>query len=242
NKSLSIVLPNTKAMKLFNDFKLFNDIKLKARNAYPDDAELKVTREESQMLQSLIDDHLKAEGIENLLQEPVSIIDKENFRKEIMDASPATKELKMRNNLKHVIKVGIDRNPDFYKPLAQRLEELLKQHAENRISDIALLMGYEAFQDEIINQQTEGLEKGFVTERERAVYESMKLIFGDEAEDATRTFFDLINRELDIIGWENKSMVLFDIEKKIIRFLKIKMPQAEARIKALELIGVIKKN
>ena len=44
-----------------------------------------------------------------------------------MNASPATKELKMRNNLKHTIKVGIDKNPDFYKPLAQRLDELLKQ-------------------------------------------------------------------------------------------------------------------
>lgn len=242
NKSLSIVLPNTKAMKFFSDFKLFNDIKLKARNAYPDDAELKVTREESLLLQSLIDEHLTADGIESLLAEPVSIIDRDNFRKEILNASPATKELKMRNNLKHVIKVGMDRNPDFYKPLAQRLEDLLKQHAENRISDVALLKGYEALQDEIINHQSEGLEKGFITERERAVYDSMKLIFAADAEDATRTLFDLINRELDIIGWENKAMVLFDIEKKIIRFLKTKMSQSEAKVKALELIDVIKKN
>jgi len=28
----------------------------------------------------------------------------------------------MRNNLAHTIKVGIDKNPDFYKPLAQRLD------------------------------------------------------------------------------------------------------------------------
>src|SRR5690606_33550438 len=37
NKSLAIVLPNTKAMKFFNDFKLYNQIRLTARNAYPDD-------------------------------------------------------------------------------------------------------------------------------------------------------------------------------------------------------------
>ncbi|MBC7757503.1 MAG: type I restriction endonuclease subunit R, partial [Phormidesmis sp. FL-bin-119] len=242
NKSIAIVLPNTKAMKFFNDFKLFNQLKLTARNAYPDDEELKVTKEESQLLQTLIDDHLKAEGIENLLAEPVSIIDKDKFREEILNASPATKELKMRNNLKHVIKVGIDKSPDFYKPLAQRLEDLLKQHAEDRITQVALLKAFADLQDEIINHQTEGIEKGFTTERQRAVYDSMKLIFADNAEDATRTLFDLIHRELDIIGWETKAMVLFDIEKKISRFLKTQMTQPEAKQKALALIDIIKKN
>jgi type I restriction enzyme R subunit len=45
------------------------------------------------------------------LAEPISIIDKDKFKEEY--ASPATKELKMRNNLKHVIKVGLDKIPIF---------------------------------------------------------------------------------------------------------------------------------
>lgn len=242
NKSIAMVLPNTKAMKFFSDFKLFNEIRLTARNAYPDDEELKVTREESQLLQALIDEHLKSEGIENLLAEPISIIDKDKFREEILNASPATKELKMRNNLKHVIKVGLDKSPDFYKPLAQRLEDLIKQRAEDRITQVSLLKAFAEIQDEIIGHQTEGIEKGFVTERQRAVYDSMKLIFNENAEDATRALFDLIHRELDIIGWEGKGMVLFDIEKKISRFLKTQMSQPEAKRKALELIDMIRKN
>jgi type I restriction enzyme R subunit len=242
NKSVGLVLPNTMAMKFFSDFKLYNEIRLRARNAYPDDAELKVTREESALLQSLIDEHLHAEGIENLLEEPVSIIDREKFREEILNASPATKELKMRNNLKHVIKVGLDKSPDFYKPLAQRLEELIKQRAEQRITEAAYLKGLTEIQDDIIAHQTEGLEKGFTTERQRAVYDSMKVVFDGTAEDATRTLFDLIHQELDIIGWEGKAMVLFDIEKKLTRFLKTQMPQTEAKQKALELIDIIKKN
>lgn len=47
NTSTSIVLPDTRAMKYSGDFKLFNEIRLRARNAFPDDEELKVTREES---------------------------------------------------------------------------------------------------------------------------------------------------------------------------------------------------
>jgi type I restriction enzyme R subunit len=45
------------------------------------------------------------------LAEPISIIDKDKFKEEY--ASPATKELKMRNNLKHVIKVGLDKKSRF---------------------------------------------------------------------------------------------------------------------------------
>jgi len=73
NKSINIVLPNTKAMKYQGDFKLFNEIKLSARNTFPDDDELKISKDESKMLQALIDEHLKAGGIQNLLAEPVSI-------------------------------------------------------------------------------------------------------------------------------------------------------------------------
>lgn len=242
NKSIAIVLPNTKAMKFFYDFKLFNEIRLRARNAYPDDEELKVTKEESKLLQGMIDEHLKSQGVENLLQEPVSIIDRDKFREEIKNAAPATRELKMRNNLKHVIKVGLDKNPDFYKPLAERLEELLRLDKEKRITQTELLKAYSDIQDDIATHQKEGEEKGFTTERERAVYDSMKTIFNGDAEDATRTLFDLINGELDIIGWEGKGTVLKDMENKLTRFLKTKMERSDAKAKALELIDVIKRN
>ncbi|MDC6387531.1 type I restriction endonuclease [Maribacter sp. PR1] len=243
NKSINIVLPNTKALKYQGDFKLFNEIKLRARNAYPEDEELKITKDESKMLQSMIDEHLKAEGVESLLAEPISIIDKDKFKEEIMNSSPATKELKMRNNLKHTIKVGIDKNPDFYKPLAQRLDELLKLKAEQRITQLELLKAYTDIQDEIIDQQKEGEQKGFVTERERAVYDSMKVLFGEDAEDATKTIFDLIKGELGIVGWQRKGQVKKDIENKIRRYLTTaKIEREDAKLKAKEMVEVLIKN
>ena len=148
----------------------------------------------------------------------------------------------MRNNLKHIIKVGIDKNPDFFKPLAQRLEELLKQREEDRITQVALLKAFADIQDEIIAEQKEGTEKGFTTERQRAVYNSMKIIFSADAEDATNTLFDLIKGELNIVGWEEKGMVLKDIENKLVRFLKTKMERADAKAKAQELVLVIRRN
>lgn len=242
NKSINIVLPNQKAMQYEGDFKLYNEIKLRAKNAFPDDDELKISKDESKMLQNMIDEHLKANGVENLLAEPISIIDKDRFKEEIMNASPATKELKMRNNLKHTIKVGLDKNPDFYKPLAERLDELLKQRKDERITQTQLLIAFTEIQDEIILSEKEGEEKGFSTERERAVYNSMKMLFNGDAEDATKTIFDLISGELSIIGWEAKGQVQKDIENKIMRFLKTKIERNDAKAKAKEMVDVLKKN
>jgi type I restriction enzyme R subunit len=242
NKSINIVLPNTGAMRYQADFKLFNELKLRARNAYPDDDELKISSEESKMLQQMIDEHLKSTGVQSLLAEPISIIDKDKFKEEIMNASPATKELKMRNNLKYVIKVGLDKSPDFFKPLAQRLEELLKEREEERITQAQLLLELGAIQDIIINQHKEGLDHGFATERQRAVYDSMKPIFDVTSADATRTVFDLIKGELDIVGWEEKGQVRKEIENKLTRFLTSKLEREVAKAKAKDLVEVLKKN
>jgi type I restriction enzyme, R subunit len=242
NKSINIVLPNTKAVKYQSDFKLFNEIKLRAINAFPDDDGLKVSKDESKMLQSMIDEHLKAEGVQNLLSEPISIVDKEKFKQEIINASPATKELKIRNNLKHVIKVGLDKNPDFYKPLAQLLDELLKLKKEERITQLELLKAFTEIQDTIVAEQKEGEEKGFETEQGRATYYSMKTIFDGDAEDATKTLFDLIKGELNIVGWEQKGQVRKDIENKIMRFLKTKLDRKDAKAKAKEMLDVLIRN
>lgn len=242
NKSIAIVLPNTKAMKYQPDFKLINEIKLRARNAYPDDDDLKISKDESKKLQDMIDEHMHAMGVENLLSEPISVIDKDKFREEILNASPATKELKMRNNLKHVIKVGLDKNPDFYKPLAQRLDELLKLKEQERITQLELLKAFSGIQDEIIAEQQESEDKGFNTERKRAIFNSMKVIFNEDAEDAAHTLFDLIHGEVNIVDWERKTMVQKDIENKLTRFLKPQMDRELARTKAKELVDILIKN
>ncbi|MGD1957715.1 MAG: type I restriction endonuclease subunit R [Fulvivirga sp.] len=242
NKSIAIVLPNTKAMKYQDDFKLFNEIKLRARNAYPDDDDLKISKDESRKLQVMIDEHMTAQGVDNLLNEPISIIDKDKFREEIMDASPSTKELKLRNNLRHTIKVGLDKSPDFYKPLAERLEELIKMKEEDRITQLELLKAYTDIQDEIVDNEKKTDELGFTTERQKAVYHSMKVLFKEDAVDATLTVFDLIQGELNMVDWERKTTVRKDIENKLTRYLKQVIDRTEARAKAKELVDILSKN
>ena len=127
--------------------------------------------------------------------------------------------------------------------MAQRLEELLKLKAEERITQLELLKAYTEIQDIIIEQQKEGESKGFKTERERAVYDAMKVLFAENAEDAAKTIFDLINGELNIVGWQGKGQVKKDIENKIRRYLTTaKIDREVAKQKAKELVDVLIKN
>jgi len=119
---------------------------------------------------------------------------------------------------------------------------LLKHKKEERIAQLELLKAYTAIQDEIIAQRKEGEQKGFKTERERAVYTTMKIMFDADAEDATEALFDLIKGELNIVGWQAKGQVQKDIENKVMRFLKTKLERLEAKARAKEMVDILIKN
>ena len=48
---------------------------------------------------------------------------------------------------------------------------------QDQISQLDLLKAYADLQDAIIEEQQESEQRGFKTERQRAVYNSMKIIF-----------------------------------------------------------------
>lgn len=244
NQSINIVLPDRAALVLKPDFLLFNEIKFKARSFYKEDEGLKITDDESQMLQTLIDEHLKSQGIKSILEEPISIIDKDKFAETLQNASPDSKELKMRNNLKYTIKVGLEKNPDFFRPLAERLERLLKEREAGRLKQLDLLKAFGGIQDAMANEQKENEKKGFVTLRQIAVYSSLKVLLGngDAAEKTTHAVFDAIEGELNVVGWIDNNRVCHNMEKKIRKVLRASGVESEVKKKAQALLDLIKRN
>ena len=105
-----------------------------------------------------------------------------------------------------------------------------------------LLEAFAEIQDAIINENKEGKEKGFATEDQIVVFNTMKTIFDGEAEADTRNIYSAIEGEMSIVGWEDKGMVRKEMENKILKVLQVKMPRSDARIKAKELVELIAKN
>ncbi|ANQ51578.1 type I restriction endonuclease subunit R [Flammeovirga sp. MY04] len=243
NESIAIVTPHPKAVKYKKDVKLFNEIRLQARNMYPEDDTLKISPEESAKLKALIDEHLHASGVKDLLEEPVSIMDQEKFKQELDGTlSPESKAKKIANRARHVIKVGMNNNPDFYKPLGELLEELIKQQEENRISQLELFQKIqEQVIDKIENKDNEANNLG-LNHQEFAVYSTLGTQLGEDAVEVTKEIFEVIQPELGIVDWQNKFAVLKDIEKKIRKVLRGKMEKEVYKEMLPVLVDLIKKN
>ncbi len=241
NKSLNIVLPDEAALGYKDDFSLFNEIKLEAANAYVDNS-LRISKDESKKLQSLIDEHLRATGITSLLDEPVSIIDVEKFQEEIdKTQNPKSKELKRTNRLKHKITVELDKNPDFYQPLADKLEELIKARRENRLTQLELFAEFDKIQEKILNKSKEAENMGFTSGREFAVYKTLEQTFED-AKDKTDQIFEGIAEALSITDWQTKEDVKKSMRVKIKGVLRGNVPPKEIQPLTLSLMDRIKRN
>ena len=241
NKSLDIVLPDESALEYKNDFSLYNEIRLEAGNAYMDKS-LCITKDESKKLQSLIDEHLRAKGITSLLDEPISIIDIEKFEEEINKTkSDKSKELKITNRLRHKIKVELDDNPHFYKPLADKLEELVEMRRKNQITQLELFKEFKQIQQKILNKSKEAESMGFKSDREFAVFKTLEKNI-DNARDITQKLFSAIKDELSIMDWETKSEVKKSMRVKIKKVLRGRLAFQDIQALTVSLVDLIKRN
>jgi len=242
NKSLNIILPDEAALKYKNDFSLYNEIRLEVANAYVDKS-MRISQDESQKLQQLIDEHLRARGITSLLEEPVSIIDVEKFQEEIENTKdPKSKELKRTNRLKYKIQVELENNPDFYQPLADKLEELVNARRENRISQLELFEEFDKIQQKILNKNKEAQDLGFQSEQEFAVFKTLEAAMDGQAKEITKRLFDALSGELSITGWQDKSQVKKAMRVKIKEVLRGNVEQNELHSLSVSLVNLIMRN
>jgi len=184
NKSMNIVLPDPFASKYDYDFKLFNEIKMMVK-----DSKEKITREDSKKLQMILDEHLRANGIEYLLEKPIDITDYKQFQVEL------TKEGKHNplDKAKAIIKANEEENPE----LALELSELLeKKLIDAKIDRKQAVIDLFSDMEEIINRHKNRYSSvGLSDEKHLVVYDIIKDM-SDEADKLTLEIFDTLKEEL----------------------------------------------
>lgn len=190
NKSMNIVLPDAFASKYDYDFKLFNEIKMMVR-----DTKEKITREDSKKLQMILDEHLRANGIEYLLEEAIDITDYKKFAQELAKEgrhNPLDKA-------KAIIKANEEDNPELALELSELLErKLLDAKIDRKQAVIDLFSDME----EIINRHKNRYSNvGLSDEKHLVVYDLVQELT-DEATELTLDIFS----ELD--EWLNKPAIL----------------------------------
>lgn len=218
NKSMDIVLPDSFATKFEYDLKLYNDIKLEAVNTHTPE-KMFITREETKKIQMIIDEHLRATGVHYLLHEAIDITDPEAFRRELENKSGKTKELTIANRIKHAIQANKKENPDFYKDIAKRLEELIKAREEDRMTQAQLLIEFDKLQEEIRNSKEEWKRLGLTSKEQFPIFKTLEKVVPNPKE-FTIAVFDKVGMYLQKSDWKDHDDIKKEIRKNIKSLLR----------------------
>lgn len=135
-KSINAVLPDKAAAPYLSDMKKLGKINHGARNLYRDeqlnivDAGVKVRK--------LIDEHIYSEGIDPKIP-PIKLFDPAFMGNVIKHKDVKTQALDIEYAIKKHIELNHEQNPEYYKDLAKKLEELLKSN-ENKWEELVQLL------------------------------------------------------------------------------------------------------
>ena len=200
NKSMNIVLPDAFASRFDYDFRLYNEIKLMIR-----DEKEKITREDSKKLQMIIDEHLRAKGIEYLLSEPIDISDYQKFRQELEKEGSHTP----LDKAKAIIKANEKDHPELALELSELLEKILLERKSDRKQAAADL--FSQMEEIIKRHKSRYTNAGLQNEKQLVVYDVIKKL-SDKPADLTLEIYNALDKFL-----ENKAIMVQSNAQKDMR-------------------------
>lgn len=188
NRSVDIILPDVRGVPFKPYFTLLGEIRLMLRDKLPGNTyKERITKLESALLQQLLDEYIASSPAKSLLGHEVSILDASDMARLKQLASPGSRALVMKNQLKHTIVTGKDKDPAFFDKLAEELEKLLEEEKAGRITQAKFLEQLELFSLSIQDKDNTGFEKP----AHSAVYHYLAaLLAEDMARVATTKLFE----------------------------------------------------
>ncbi|AZD60354.1 Type I restriction-modification system, restriction subunit R [Pseudomonas chlororaphis subsp. aurantiaca] len=160
NRSVDIILPDVRGLPFKPYFTLLGEIRLMLRDKLPGRSyKDRITKLESALLQKLLDEYIAASPAKSLLGHEVSILDARDMARLKQLASPGSRALVMKNQLKHTIATGKDKDPAFFDKLAEELEKLLEEEKAGRITQVKFLEQLELFSQRIQHKDNMGFDK-----------------------------------------------------------------------------------
>lgn len=202
NRSIDIILPDLRGVPFKPYFTLFAEIRLMLRDKLPGATHReRITRLESALLQQLLDEYIDASPAKSLLGKEVSILDASDMARLKKLASPGSQALVMKNQLKHTIVTGRDKDPAFFDKLADELEKLLAEEAAGRISQAQFLEQLELFGQRINDKNNTGFEHP----AHSAIYHYLASLLNEElARIATTKLFEDVDlsRTMAAVNWK----------------------------------------
>jgi type I restriction enzyme R subunit len=122
--------------KFKREIKFYQELRASVKLRYSDSIDHK---EYEAKMQKLMDNYIAAEGVIRITN-PVDILNEEAFEQELNRLeSPRAKADAIRTRMAKRIDAKYDENPAFYKKFSQRIEEVLQEYWDKRISEVDYL-------------------------------------------------------------------------------------------------------
>ncbi len=222
SESMDMLLPDPKALPYVDDLKKLGKIKQYAKNLFrPDDMDISGCGEK---VRQLIDRYIRAEGIEYLQKEPVSILNEEFDDTIETHRSEEAKASEMEHAIRYEISVRMDENPVVYSSLKERLEQIIEAKKLKRMETSKAIEEYgrliQEFRD--VHEGKKARRMG-LDDDEYAFYELLKdakTVSSTEKFDEERLkeiSKEIVAklRELAVIDFRRKKSVLRDMRGKV---------------------------
>ena len=223
NARLDVVLPDERGARYKPYFKVLGEIKVTLKNSLPGDTHKgPLNQLESELLQQLLDEHIQADTVRSLLGKEISILDANDMERLRKLKSVGSQALTMKNQLKHTIATGKQKNPGFFGPLEEALKKLLDDEKEKRIEQAEFLIQLELFSQQIREKASGAQQAGFDSPAQIAVYDYLNNQVGISAKQWTQALFDDddISAVLASPIWKDKKEIHKELQKQIRKKLR----------------------
>jgi type I restriction enzyme R subunit len=222
SKQLDIVLPDSAAKPFLHDMKMLGKIANAAKNRYRD--EMINIAGAGEKVRKLIEDHLHSVGIDPKIP-PIDLLAHDFKEKLSKHKSARSRASEIENALRHQIRIKIDENPEFYKSLSEKLEDLIRKYRERWDELEQLLLELRVTVDE--QEQVppiEGITRDqyayyliLDAEIRSAITDKTKTPTQDELVHLTKDLTVIIDTATAIIGFRQKWNLQRQVQRDIIR-------------------------
>ena len=224
-KQMDIILPDPSANSYIKDLRRLGKISVGARNLYRDE-QLDIAGA-GEKVRELIEEHVYSTGIDPKIP-PVDLL-AGNYE-EVLNGhkSSRSKASEIENAIKHHIKINIDTDPEYYKKLSERLEDIIKKYDEKWDELVQLLLNFRENIESDREQQATDLG---LTQTELAFYnillaevggsETPSQEFQMQIKDVVQSLVSMLDEATQIVGffekWDEQRRVKRDIKRVIIK-------------------------
>jgi type I restriction enzyme R subunit len=211
SKLMDVVLPDPMANPYTDDLERLSEIHARAKQRYRDDS-LNVEGCGAKVRQ-LIHDHIESSGIEVLNDDPVSVMEADEFdaRVEQLEDDEA-RASEMRHAVKHEINVRYDEDPVQYGSLQERVEELIEQYRQKRLTNQEIIEELRDVISEMRSRDREAERMGLDGATELSFYHAVEDVLDEgghnmDQEDLielTRDIVAAVEDHVSVVEWKRK--------------------------------------